>query len=170
MIKTKHFIRIVCSENSDNIDSLAKYTNECLKKMWLNFWHAYPVLPKNGKSCHFEWLFVMVSAFVLFFSVHVVSLYDAENRISLSESESEYCCIFSIQKHLIAICYIDGPDRQETIRPLGYERVYLPLYKVADTPFHTQWDDILREQIYISTDSAGKVLRRRTRLMPPGRW
>ena len=23
-----------------------------------------------------------------------------------------------------------------TIRPLGYERVYLPLYKVADTPFH----------------------------------
>ena len=23
-------------------------------------------------------------------------------------------------------------------RPLGYERVYLPLYKVADTPFHIQ--------------------------------
>ena len=29
-----------------------------------------------------------------------------------------------------------------TIRPLGYERVYLPLYKVADTPFHIQGDDI----------------------------
>ena len=27
-------------------------------------------------------------------------------------------------------------------RPLGYERVYLPLYKVADTPFHIQGDDI----------------------------
>ena len=25
-----------------------------------------------------------------------------------------------------------------TLRPLGYERVYLPLYKVADTPFHIQ--------------------------------
>ena len=25
---------------------------------------------------------------------------------------------------------------QKTCRPLGYERVYLPLYKVADTPFH----------------------------------
>ena len=24
------------------------------------------------------------------------------------------------------------------IRPLGYERVYLPLCKVADTPFHIQ--------------------------------
>ena len=24
---------------------------------------------------------------------------------------------------------------------LGYERVYLPLYKVADTPFHIQDDD-----------------------------
>ena len=27
-------------------------------------------------------------------------------------------------------------DRQ--YRPLGYERVYLPLCKVADTPFHIQ--------------------------------
>ena len=26
-------------------------------------------------------------------------------------------------------------------RPFGYERVYLPLYKVANTPFHTQEDD-----------------------------
>ena len=28
------------------------------------------------------------------------------------------------------------------IRPLGYERVYLPLYKVADTPFHIYGDEI----------------------------
>ena len=26
------------------------------------------------------------------------------------------------------------------IYPIGYERVYLPLYKVADTPFHIQGD------------------------------
>ena len=26
--------------------------------------------------------------------------------------------------------------------PLGYERVYLPLCKVADTPFHIQGDDM----------------------------
>ena len=25
-------------------------------------------------------------------------------------------------------------------RPLGYERVYLPLYKVADTPYYIQGD------------------------------
>ena len=31
-----------------------------------------------------------------------------------------------------------------TLRPLGYERVYLPLYRVADTPFHIQGDDLLR--------------------------
>ena len=30
-----------------------------------------------------------------------------------------------------------------TWRPLGYERVYLPLYKVVDTPFHRQGDDDL---------------------------
>ena len=28
------------------------------------------------------------------------------------------------------------------IRPLGYERVYLPLSKVADTPFHIQRDKL----------------------------
>ena len=27
-------------------------------------------------------------------------------------------------------------------RPVGYERVYLPLCKVADTPFHIQGDDL----------------------------
>ena len=27
------------------------------------------------------------------------------------------------------------------IRPLGYERVYLPLCEVADTPFHNQGDE-----------------------------
>ena len=26
---------------------------------------------------------------------------------------------------------------------LEYERVYLSLYKVADTPFHVQWDELL---------------------------
>ena len=31
-----------------------------------------------------------------------------------------------------------------TIRPLGYERVYLPLYKVADTPFHIQGDEYIK--------------------------
>ena len=30
----------------------------------------------------------------------------------------------------------------ELIRPLGYERVYMPLYKGADTPFHFQGDSI----------------------------
>ena len=27
-------------------------------------------------------------------------------------------------------------------RPLGYDRAYLPLYKVADTAFHIQGDEI----------------------------
>ena len=28
------------------------------------------------------------------------------------------------------------------VLPLGYERVHLPLYKVADTPFHIQGDEL----------------------------
>ena len=31
-------------------------------------------------------------------------------------------------------------------RPLGYERVYLTLCKVADTPFHIQGDDMCNQQ------------------------
>ena len=34
------------------------------------------------------------------------------------------------------------PSVSSTYRPLGYEKVYLPLCKVADTPFLNQGDDI----------------------------
>ena len=34
------------------------------------------------------------------------------------------------------LCYL-----MRTLRPLEYERVYMSLYKVADTPFHIQGDD-----------------------------
>ena len=30
-----------------------------------------------------------------------------------------------------------------TSRPLGYERVYLPLYKVVYTPFHIQGNEVI---------------------------
>ena len=33
-------------------------------------------------------------------------------------------------------------------RPLGYERVDLPLCRVADTPFHIQGDDMLKNTKY----------------------
>ena len=37
--------------------------------------------------------------------------------------------------------------RDDTISSLGYERVYLPLYEVADTPFHIHGDDVnLRDE------------------------
>ena len=32
--------------------------------------------------------------------------------------------------------------RYDIYRPFGYGRVYLPLSKVADTPFHIRGDDI----------------------------
>ena len=32
-----------------------------------------------------------------------------------------------------------------TLHPLGYERVYLPLCNVADTPFHIQGDDFVEK-------------------------
>ena len=37
--------------------------------------------------------------------------------------------------HLVANFDIDSSTLN---RPLRYERMYLPLYKVADTPFHIQ--------------------------------
>ena len=37
------------------------------------------------------------------------------------------------------------------IQGLGYERVYLPLYKVADAPFHIQGDDFIRFETCLKT-------------------
>ena len=39
-------------------------------------------------------------------------------------------------------CVLLGYHKAITYRPLGWERVYLPLCEVADTPFHIQRDDI----------------------------
>ena len=43
-------------------------------------------------------------------------------------------------------------------RPLGYERVYLPLCKVTDTPFHIQEDDILFSRHVISEGYLDEVI------------
>ena len=43
--------------------------------------------------------------------------------------------------------FIVGSERI-TYHPLGYERVYLPLCKVADTPFHIQRDDICYIKVF----------------------
>ena len=40
----------------------------------------------------------------------------------------------------------DWSDKRDIWRPLGYEKVYLPLCKVADTPFHIQGGAILCEK------------------------
>ena len=36
---------------------------------------------------------------------------------------------------------VEIKQNMSTLRPLGYERAYMPLCKVADTPFHIQGDD-----------------------------
>ena len=38
--------------------------------------------------------------------------------------------------------------------PFGYERVYLPLHKVADTPFHIQGD-----QVFLQEENSDKIPR-----------
>ena len=40
-----------------------------------------------------------------------------------------------------------------TQRPLEYERVYQPLYKVADTPFHIQRDDLCSQLLEVKNVS-----------------
>ena len=42
------------------------------------------------------------------------------------------------------------------ICPLGYERVYLPLYKVADTPFYIRGDDLLQNLPFQRGDRTGR--------------
>ena len=47
-----------------------------------------------------------------------------------------------IKTYFIKSCLILVIFSTVIFRPLGYERVYLPLCKVADTPFHIQGDDL----------------------------
>ena len=46
---------------------------------------------------------------------------------------------FYIRKVLVGPL-LKSRDTENNYRPPGYERVYLPLCKVADTPFHIQGD------------------------------
>ena len=49
---------------------------------------------------------------------------------------------------------------EHTLRPLGYERVYLPLYKVADKPYHIQGD--------VSSPDDSDLGAQRNISIPPG--
>ena len=62
--------------------------------------------------------------------------HDLHTNVSLSY----YDCISLTTLWITIIFYVDDLS---IYRPLGYERVYLPLYKEADTPFHIQGDDIV---------------------------
>ena len=57
--------------------------------------------------------------------------------------------LFSLQVAYSLIIIIFHPlyDWKTIIRPHGYERVYLPLYNVADTPFHIQGDVIMLDTL-----------------------
>ena len=46
------------------------------------------------------------------------------------------CAVLSM-----VLCTMNNPCIYSIRRHFGYERVYLPLYKVADTPFHIQGDE-----------------------------
>ena len=44
---------------------------------------------------------------------------------------------------------LEEKDEIISNRPFGYERVYLPLWKVADTPFHIQGDEMYQSNIHL---------------------
>ena len=46
------------------------------------------------------------------------------------------------------VTHVHAPVK-DTSRPLGYERVYLPLTKVADTSFHIQGDEVMALMIVL---------------------
>ena len=51
--------------------------------------------------------------------------------------------------------HVPGGSRLKKYRPFGYERVLLPHYKVADTLFHIQGDDMWDEhRRNVATDFA----------------
>ena len=62
-----------------------------------------------------------------------------------------------------------------SIRALGYKRVYLPLWKVADTSFHTQGDELLTNVIALFSDKVtwkmwGYIFVNRTNMSILVKW
>ena len=69
------------------------------------------------------------------------------SKKNLQETKSHYKCVLwwlllagNYPEHGQMAC--QKSLNMNIRRPLGYERVYLPLSKVADTPFHIQGDDV----------------------------
>ena len=63
-------------------------------------------------------------------NVELLGLYPIQNYEQVNIRNDRYCvATYFISKHPVIF-----------IRPLGSEKVYLPLYKVANTPFHIQGD------------------------------
>ena len=58
-----------------------------------------------------------------------------------TKHEQVRIAIVSYAQDIYVHNYLDG-YQVGLYRPIGYERVYLTLYKVADTPFHIQGNDI----------------------------
>ena len=54
---------------------------------------------------------------------------------------NKFTCLFWVDPKLIVGHY--SSNNAPLLRLLGYERVYMPLYKVVDTPFHNQGQLIL---------------------------
>ena len=73
-------------------------------------------------------------------SAYVYSLYRSVGTRFMTTSKPKRLFIRDVSKsNKITPAKV---SREELYRPLGYERVYLPLFKVADTPFHIQGDEL----------------------------
>ena len=55
---------------------------------------------------------------------------DLNGGLMLDQRCRQWTSIKPTLDQYLCVCWV------KTCHPLGYERVYLPLYKVADTPFH----------------------------------
>ena len=62
------------------------------------------------------------------------------NSPTIQYREIKFCIIQSKKSKKINIFF--GRKNSKKLSHLGYEKVYLPIYKVADTPFHIQKDDL----------------------------
>ena len=68
---------------------------------------------------------------------------------------SQYCLTLEFIQSISRFILFSLPPIHSTkplihtvyFRPLGYERVYLPLCKVADAPFHIQGDEMMGQPL-----------------------
>ena len=108
---------------------------------------------------HLKRCVIISSLVILLIKLHSLSglincVHNFDVLVSYCRAQmSIYVLSLTIYATMSTARHVDNNICRSIYRHRGYERVYLPLGKVADTPFHIQGDDMSKYRLCWTTKS-----------------